>query len=66
MWGGYANPPEENADLTGFTPERAHLLFQGVYGDFSHHNNGAHLDGGITDDAAWQRRWLRIAAQSAS
>ena len=38
--GGEATPPEENADLLGFTPERAHLLFQGVYGDFPHHNHG--------------------------
>ena len=29
--GGDATPPEENADLLGFTPERAHLLLQGVY-----------------------------------
>ena len=47
-------------------PERAHLLLQGVYGDFPHHNNGTHLDGGIVDDAAWQRCWRRLAAQSAS
>ena len=45
-------PPEKNADLLGFTPERAHLLLQGVYGDFPHHNDGLHLDGGIPDDAA--------------
>ena len=64
--GGGATPPEENAKLPGFTPERAHLLFQGVDGDFPHHNNGLHLDGGIADDAAWQRRWRRLAAQSAS
>ena len=64
--GGDVNPPEENTDLPGFTPERAHLLLQGVYGDFPHHNDGSHLDGGITDDAAWQRCWRRLAAQSAS
>ena len=64
--GGDAPPPEENADLLGFNPERVHLLFQGVYGDFLHHNNRSHLDGGIADDAAWQRRWRRLAAQSAS
>ena len=65
-WGGDATPPEENADLLGFTPERAHLLLQGVYGEFPHHNNGSHLDGGIADDAAWQRRWRRLAVHSAS
>ena len=35
-------PPEENADLRGFTPEFAHLLLKGVYGDFPHHNNKLH------------------------
>ena len=59
-------PPEENVDLPGFHPERAHLLLQGVYGDFPYHNNGSHLDRGISDDAAWQRCWRRIASQSAS
>ena len=39
-----ATPPAENADLPGFTPDRANLLLQGVYGDFPHHNDGAHLD----------------------
>ena len=42
--GGH-HPQEENADLQGLAPERAHLLFQGVYGDFLHHNDGLHLDG---------------------
>ena len=64
--GGDATPPEENLDLPGFNPEYSHLLFQGVYGDFPHHNYGAHLDGGIADDTAWQRRWRWLAAQSAS
>ena len=65
-WGGGATLPEENSDLPGFTPERAHLLLQGVYGDFPHHNDGSHLDGGIADKAACQRRWRRLDAQSAS
>ena len=43
--GGGVLPPEKNADLPDFTPERVHLLLQGVYGDFLHHNNGSHLDG---------------------
>ena len=46
-------PPEENADLPDFTPECAHLLLQEFYGDFSHHNDGSHLDGGIAYDALW-------------
>ena len=44
---GYLPPhPEENADLQDFTLESMHLLLQEVYGDFPHHNNGSHLDGG--------------------
>ena len=65
-WGGDATPPEESAELLGFHPARAHLLLQGVYGDFPHHNNGLQLGGGIADDPTWQRRWCRLAAQSAS
>ena len=64
--GGVVTPPEEDADLPGFHPELAHLLLQGVYGDFPHHNDWLHLDERIADDAAWQRRWRRLAAQSAS
>ena len=29
--GGHAPPPEENAVFSEFSPERAHLLLQGVY-----------------------------------
>ena len=58
--GGDATPPEENSDLPGFHPEYSHLLLQGVYGDFPYHNDKSHLDGGIADDAAWQRRWRRM------
>ena len=47
--GGDATPLEENTDLPGFTPERVHLLLQGVYGYFPHHNDGSHLDGWIAD-----------------
>ena len=54
-------PPEENADLLGFNPERAHLFLQGVYGDLPHHNDGLNLDGGIADDALWHCRCRRIA-----
>ena len=66
MWGGCVPPPEENADLPDFTLDRAHLLLQEVYRDFPHHNDGLHLDGGVADDAIWQRRWRQLAAQSAS
>ena len=63
--GGDMPPPEENADLPGFHPERAHLLLQGVYGDFMHHNNRSYLEGGIADDAIWKCCCLRITAHSA-
>ena len=52
--GGNVPPLEENEYLPGFSPERVHLLFQEVYGDFPHHNNRAQLDRVIVDDAAWQ------------
>ena len=64
--GGDATPLEKNNDLPGFAPESAHLLLQGVYGDFPNHNDGSHLDRGISDDAAWQHRRIRLAAQPAS
>ena len=34
-----ATPLEENSDLQGSHPERTHLLMQGVYGYFLHHND---------------------------
>ena len=65
-WGGRGTPPEKNAELPGFTPECAHLLLQRVYRDFPHHNDGSHLDIGISGDTAWQRCWRRLDAQSVS
>ena len=50
-------------DLPDFTPELVHLLLQEVYGDFPHHNNGLHLDGGVMENAIWKRHWRRLAAQ---
>ena len=41
-------------------------MLQEVYGDFPHQNDGSHLDGGVVDDALWQRRWLSLSAQLAS
>ena len=41
-------------DLKVFTPARAYLLLQEVYGNFPHHNNGTHLTGGVPDDAVWK------------
>ena len=40
LYQGGGNPPQEKcANLPDFTPERAHLLLEGVYGEFPHHNN---------------------------
>ena len=64
--GGGATYPEENTDLPGFHPKCAHLLLQGVYGVFLHHNVGTHLDGGIMDDAIWKHLWRQLADKSAS
>ena len=65
MWGGGLPPSEENANLPVFTPDYAHLLLWEVYGEFPHHNDGSHLDGGVADDFLWQRCGSRLAAQSA-
>ena len=60
------NAPQEKGEyLLYFTLEFAQLLLQEIYGDFLHHNDGLHLDGVIADNAAWQRRLRRLAAQSA-
>ena len=56
-------PPEENADLNDFTPERAHLLLRGVYVDYPHNNDGSHLDRGVPDNAICHRCWRLLAAQ---
>ena len=64
--GGGCPPLEENVDLPDFTPERVHLLLQDVYGDFPHHNDGSHQDGGVANNAIWKSRWYRLAAQLAS
>ena len=63
LQGGRGSSPEENEDLPDFSPERAHLLLQGVYAYFLHHNNRLHLDGRVLYDAVWKRRWRRLAAQ---
>ena len=65
MWGDVP-PTEENADQPDFAPESAHLLLQELYGDYLHHNNGSHLDGGVVDNAIWKRCWWWLAAQLAS
>jgi len=52
---------EEGADLPGYTSTEADRLLDTVYGDHPHANDGRHMDGGISDDAAFQRRWKRVA-----
>ena len=59
-------PPEENADLPDFTPESAHLLLQGVYGDYPHQNGALHLKGGVVYDALLKLHWRCLAAQLSS
>ena len=61
LGGGIPPPPEENADLLYFTPEHAHLLLQGFYGDLLHHNNWFHLYGG-----GRKRRYLVASLAPAS
>ena len=64
---GQPTPPtatsvmEEGADLPGFVPTTADRLLDSVFGDHPHQNDGCHLDGGIVDDATWQKRWKRTA-----
>ena len=65
MWGGGMPPLEENADLQNFTSDHAHQLLREGYKHFPHHNDGSHLGGGVADDAIWQHRWRRLAAQLA-
>ena len=55
---------EEGVDLQGFTPARAHLSLQEVYGEFPHHNNGTKMSGIVPDDATWKSCWRRLAVQS--
>ena len=64
--GGAPPSTEEGADLQGFTPARAYLLLQEVYGDFPHHNNGTHLSGGDPENETWQSCWEHLAMQSYS
>jgi hypothetical protein len=57
---------DPGADLPGFVPAPVDHLLEAVYGDWSHHNDGRHLDGGVNSDAAWQRRWRRIGDLSST
>ena len=63
---GGVPPNEEDVDLTDFALTRAYLLFQGVYRDFPHHNNGLHLDSGVTENSRWKCCWRRLATELVS
>ncbi len=52
----------ENGDLPGATILDADRILEKVYGDYVHQNSGAHLDGGITNNAMWQGFWRRLIA----
>jgi hypothetical protein len=52
--------PDPGADLPGYTLSQADTLLDFVYGDHPHSNDGCHLDGGISSDSVWQRRWKRM------
>ena len=47
-------PPEENADLQIFIPERVHLLLKEVNGDLPHHNDMSHLNVGVAHNTIWK------------
>ena len=58
--GGFAPPSmEEGADLQDFTPARANMLLQEVYGDSPHHKYGMYLIGGVPDTTIWQSHWKK-------
>jgi hypothetical protein len=57
---------DPGADLSGFVPAPVDHLLKAVYGDWPHHNDGCHLDGGVNGDVVWQRRWRRIADLSST
>jgi hypothetical protein len=47
-------------DLPGTVLTDVDRMMDRVYGDHVHHNDGTHLDGGISDDATWQDYWKRL------
>jgi len=57
---------EPVADLPGSKVNAADQLLDSVFGDYPHQNDGCHLDGGITNDALWQRQWKCIAQLNTS
>ena len=51
---------ETDSKMQDLTAANKKLL--AVFGDTIHHNNGKHLDGGIVDDAQWQKRWKMVVS----
>ena len=51
---------ENSSDLEGYQKTEVDKELQRVYGDYVHKNLGTHLDGGVRDDADWQRRWRAL------
>ena len=45
---------EMEGEDPGYNPTLEDLRLKEVYGEWVHANPGTHLDGGISDDAAWQ------------
>ena len=58
-------PPEEGADLPDYIATPTDDLLNILYGDHPHENDGCHLDGGIDNDARWQRYWRRVVGTKA-
>ena len=48
-------------NVPGYVPTPKDLHLREVYGDWVHGNPGTHLDGGVTDDSAWQAWWRDLA-----
>ena len=48
-------------DEPGYNPSPEDLRLRKVYGHWIHVNPGTHLDGGISNDAAWQVWWRDLA-----
>ena len=51
--------------MPGYVQTPEVLRLWEVYGDWVHGNLGTHLDGGITEDGAWQGWWRDLAVTPA-
>lgn len=59
-----SNPTEltshTSSDLPGVVLTEADKKLDDVYGDHVYQNHGAHLDGGVNNDAVWQGYWRQL------